>query len=715
MIDLSNVKHHPCIEELTNVLCNKTQNTDRGFFKAEIAFFLAKMASAMRAYVRTKDRGDVPVNLYVIALANSGLGKGYSVNIMETKLISGFKKRFVESTMNIIAETSLWDLANDKAVKLGTDPQTEYDNLYKEYTDLGTYLFEYDSGTSPAVKQLRQKLLLGNCGSLNLQIDEIGANLIGATEVLNTYLELFDQGLTKSKLIKNTSENKRGTAIDGKTPANMLLFGTPTKLFDGSQTEDLFYSFLDMGYARRCLFGIGHNEKKAYFSMSPADIYKSLIDPSNENILDKWANVFSQLADPMMYNWEMELEDNVAIKLIEYRINCEKVADTLPDHEEIHKAELAHRYFKALKLAGAFAFIDKSNKVTLNHLLQAILLVEESGEAFKTILTREKSYMKLARYIASIGTEVTHADLTEKLPFYKSTASARNEMMNLAIAWGYKQHIIIKKSFIDGIEFFSGESLQNTDINQLLISTSDNFAYNYEAKLVPFDAFTELAQAEDQHWCNHEFHNNHRTEENAIPGFNTIVLDVDGTLPMDIFKDLFKEYKFFLHTTKRHTEESNRYRVVIPINYILKLDSEEYKEFMNNIINWLPFTVDESCNQRSKKWMTTPNASYYFNDGKLLDVLQFIPKTSKNEQYQKEFQKIESMDNLERWFASRIAIGNRNNQMLKFALALVDSGLNQLQVEERVKSFNKKLNNPISESELQNTIFRTVATKYIKS
>ena len=54
--------------------------------------------------------------------------------------------------------------------------------------------------------------------------------------------------------------------------------------------------------------------------------------------------------------------------------------------------------------------------------------------------------MKLAKYIANVGIEVTHADLNEALPFYKSGVAARNEMMTMAQAWGYKQNILIKKS-----------------------------------------------------------------------------------------------------------------------------------------------------------------------------------------------------------------------------------------------------------------------------
>ena len=82
MIDLTGVTHHPAIEENVEVLCNKTQNTDRGFFRVEMAYFLGKMASSMRATIVTKDRGDIPVNIYALNLATSGFGKGHSVNVV---------------------------------------------------------------------------------------------------------------------------------------------------------------------------------------------------------------------------------------------------------------------------------------------------------------------------------------------------------------------------------------------------------------------------------------------------------------------------------------------------------------------------------------------------------------------------------------------------------------------------------------------------------
>ena len=723
MIDLTGVKHHPAIDEMVDVLCNKTQNTDRGFFQVEAAYFMAKMAASMRATIVTKDRGEIPVSLYALALAGSGYGKGYSVNIMEDQFLKPFKRRFMEETFHTITEQTLWNFAGERALRSGGDQQEELEKLEKEFRSAGAFPFTFDSGTPPAVKQLRHKLLLAGCGSINLQIDEIGSHLITNQEVLTLFLELFDQGLVKQKLVKNTNDNVRGEEVDGKTPTNMLLFGTPNKLFDGSQTEDQFYSFLETGYARRCLFGSGQQDRKAFHQQTPEEIYYAQIRPENSENVNRWAGKFYNLADPTMFGWKMIVEDDVAIELLKYKIICEQAAENMAEHEEIKKAEIAHRYFKALKLAGAYAFVDKATEVTIDNLMSAILLVEESGVAFQRILSREPAYAKLAKYIATCGNQVTHADLLEALPFYKSGTGARNEMMTLATAWGYKKHIVIKKTFIDGIEFFEGETLKETNLNDMIFSYSDHWAYHYGSHYgtdepVGFFDLHMMTQQNDWHWSNHRFTNQHRSEENAVPGFNMIVIDVDEGINLHTCHEVMKDYKFMTYTTKRHSPEENRFRLILPINYIIELDSDDYKEFMNSVMMWLPFKTDESANQRSKKWMThggtedNPGIYHYNSDGEILDALRFIPKTSKNEEYRNNIQKLESLDNLERWFAQRISMGNRNNNMIKYALALVDSGFALHEVTKMVQAFNKKLNNPLSESEIESTVLTTAAKRF---
>jgi hypothetical protein len=712
MIDLTGVTHHPCMEEIVDVLCAKTANSDRGFFRTEAAYFFGKMAAAMRAKIITKDRGEIPVNIYALALATSGFGKGHSVHIFENELLLGFKKRFMEDTFPVIAEKNLWDIANDKAARQGTDPQEEYDKVFAAFKRAGAYPFTFDSGSKEGVKQLRNKLLLANCGSINMQIDEIGSNLEASDELLKVYLELYDQGIVKQKLTKNTAENQRDEEIDGKTPTNMLLFGTPAKLLEGGSTEDAFYSMLDAGYGRRCFYAMGNQDRKASHSQTPEESYAQLIQPQNSATVFKWSNHFHNLADPARFGWTMNVQDSVGIELLRYKMDCEKISDALPEHKEIQKAELSHRYFKALKLAGAYAFIDGSNTIDLTHLKQAILLAEESGTAFEVILNREKTYVKLARYIAAEGIDLTHADLNEALPYYKTGNAARNELMSLATAWGYKQHILIKKSFIDGIEFFRGETLKETDIAEMHLAYSDHFAYHYEGVVAPFDQLHTLTQEDGLHWTNHSFKNGHRAEENVIVGFNMIVIDVDGGVPINVVHSLLKDYKFMTYTTKRHSEAEHRFRLIIPMNYHLELDADDYREFMNAIIEWLPFQTDEEANQRSRKWASCSTGTHHYNlEGELFDVLRFIPKTAKNEEFRNEMKKVESMDNLERWFAQRIAQGNRNNQMVRFALTLVDGGMDFYEVQKCVLAFNKKLSNALPVSEVESTIMQTVAKK----
>lgn len=710
--DLTDVEHHPVIEEIVSVLCNKTQNTDKSFFRAEVAFFLGKMASCMRASIDTKDRGNVPINIYTLALGSSGYGKGYSMNVMETQFCNGFRTEFLNNTMPAIADAHIEKIGTDVALAKNTDINEEVAKLNRAYDRAGEYPFTFDSGTSAAVKQLREKLLLAGSGSINLAIDEIGANLINNTEILNVYLELYDQGIVKQKLVKNTADNIRTRDIEGKTPANMMLFGTPANLMDGSQTEEQFYSFLETGFGRRCLFGYGEKTQKAYNTMDPAEIFDRLVNPNNDSIVDKWATHFRKLADRNRFQWCLDISDEVSIKLLEYKIKCEELSDGLPDHEAIRKAELNHRYFKALKLAGAYAFVDESMDVTMDHLLQAILLVEESGKAFEKILHREKTYVRLAKYIASVDAEVTHADLNEALPFYKSGQAARNEMMTLAVAWGYKNNILIQQSYVDGIDFFSGESLKETDLNELTVSYSTDWAANYTTEKAPFHQLYKLTQADGLNWCNHGFKYGHRSESNVIKGFNMAVLDVDGSCDLATATSLLENYTFMAYTTKRHTEDENRFRIVIPLKYNLELDSKDYKEFINNLLDWMPFDSDPSTNQRSKKWLSCSTGTYQYNDADLLDPVQFIPKTSKNDVYLKNAATISDLGNLERWFAREIAEGNRNNHILRYALILVDTGLPLVEVGNRVHTFNKRLKSPLDASEIDSTIMRSVAKHY---
>lgn len=711
MKDISTVAYNSTSEHLVDILCKKTQNPNPLFFRVLVAYYFSKIASTMRCSIKTMDRGNIPVNAYVINLAPSGYGKGHSTNILEDEVLKPFKDKFMEEVYPVVAQRNLAKLAIKRSIKKGTQEEVELARVQAEFERAGTYVFGFDSGTTPAVKQMRHMLLMSGAGSINLEIDEIGSNLLGNVEVLTTFLELFDVGKIKQKLTKNTNENQRGEEIDGRTPTNLLLFGTPAKIFDGGKVESEFISFQETGYARRCIFGYSKIPPKRK-DVSARDILNNIIAGGTDQYLTTLASQIETLADEDHFEKTLDVSEDVTLLLLEYKLKCEMLAADMPEHDEIKKAELSHRYFKALKLAGAYAFIEDYPEITEDHLYSAIKLVEDSGKAFNEMLSRDKNYAKLAQYIASCGAEVTHVDLVEALPCYRGSVSQKQELMTLAIAWGYKNNIIIKKSFTDGIEFLHGETLKTTDLNSLILSYSDDIATGYESKRVPFDKLHILTQEDGFHWCNHGFLDQHRKEENAIPGFNLLVLDIDDGTSIDTAKMLLADYTYHMYTTKRHTDAENRFRIVIPLSHELKMDAHEYKEFMKNVFEWLPFKPDTQTNQRARKWLSC-DGQYWNNEGDLLDALQFIPKTSKNEERQAKMLDMQSLDNIERWFLQNTGTGNRSNQLIKYALLLVDSGLDISLVSNKVLALNNKLADKLEETEILTTIMQSATRAFI--
>jgi len=728
--DIHQIDHHPCIKELAEALSVKTNNNDESFFRIEVAYFICKLATSMHTHVVIPNILDIPVNAYVLALSKSGTGKGTSIGVIEDQIINGFRDRYINDTFPALAAKNLDKLAQAKAIRTNSDPNDCLAGLTERFKELGHYNFTFDDATTPAIKQYRELINLAGTGAINISIDEIGSNLLGMDDVMKTFMELYDKGHTNTKLTKNSKENQRGLDINNPTPANLLLFGTSDKLLKGGVEEDTLYAWLREGYGRRLLFAFGNPSTNEYSVEDAEKLYDKKTDPKTAAIIKKWHDIFINLADEMNNKFKIDVPRDIGILHSAYSILCENRAKKIPDYQDIQQAEMRHRHFKALKIAGALAFIDNSPILTKTQLYQAIKLVEEdNGKSFDQLMNRDPSYVKLAKYICTCGKEVTHADLTEELPFYKTSGNVRKEQMALARAYGATHNLLIKVQTRDNIEFFSGESLQENDLKNLIISSSFDFANDYTNSYETWDELCKnLPRAAQSNgmplsFINHHLLNGdpdatgvghgHRQDSDCLEEFNLAVLDIDGSATMDMAAELLDDYTWLMYSTKSANSNLDRFRIIFPLSHNLKLNSKDYKEFMNNIINWFPFDSDVGANQQSRKWNCNPKATVYANDGKLLNVLPFIPHTSMNDSYKDACKNISDMGALEKWFLKEIDDGSgRNNNLFRYASVLKDNGVSLDEVKERVTLLNNKLQLPLSERELSDTIFKSLAKKY---
>jgi hypothetical protein len=414
------------------------------------------------------------------------------------------------------------------------------------------------------------------------------------------------------------------------------------------------------------------------------------------------------------FNPVLQISEANSVYLIEYQMKCEAAADDMKDHMSIHKAEMIHRYYKAIKLAGAYTFADNSTEITQDHLDYAISVVEDSGEAFHTLMRKQGPYERLAHYLADCDNEVTQHELMEELPFYKGSEAQRKDLMTLAMSFGYRNNIIIKKRVLDDIEFFLGETLMETDLNSLTVAMSRDIAYDFAIPDIrpPFKLLHKLTTADGYHYTAHGFINGHRKSENVIPGFDLLILDCDGDAPISMVTNLLEDYTFLISTTKRHTKELNRFRLILPISHRIKLTTSDYSRFMENVFEWLPFPVDEAAKDIARKWESYAG-HYEYNHGATIDATMFIPETKRSDETKAQINTT-GVNNIERWFMAHTAKGNRANHLYRYGMVMIDADMKLGNIVEKLENFNNSLEVPLPEDQFRNSTVKSISKEFKK-
>lgn len=711
--------YHPLSERLVDLLCTRVQNQDRAFFRVEMAYYMCKMASNMHVHLRTITNNKLPINAFAIAFAESGYGKNYSQNIIEGELFSEFEDAFTNTTYLNKAKESITDLASTIANKTGEDPNEVEVELTNDLQSNGHFLYSFPSGTSPALKQMCKTINIAKCGAVSLEMDEMGSNLLANSELVGTFLELFDVGHTKEKLIKSTKDQKRTRPIKGATPANFFGFGTPIAVFDGSKVEEAFLTWLKTGYGRRSFFGYGDIALKNTNKRSRDEIYSALTNKAAQTEMEVLRGQFKSLADISNVGLEIYVGEDAEKFRMDYQELCTARAEAISEYRPIERTEMAHRPVKALKLAAAYAFCDKLTEVTVDYMKYAIALTERSGDSLYRILNQPRSHIRLANFLADFGTSVTEADLVEYLPFYSGSTAHKKDLINLAMSYGYKNALAITMYKEANVTFYKGAKLEETDLDKMVMSTSKQTADNYTNRTPPFKKLPKFFKdAPSANFCNHHFNDGdfgkgRRTRDTTLLGCNMIVLDVDNTAikPATLSK-LLGDTNHIIYTTKQHTPKVPRYRLILPLSHKVVLEEDQYRTLCKNIVYWLPIDADIPAIQRERKYRNYFGSKVYSNvNGENINVMPYYPNTQQSEELENTKGALISVSGMKRWVIRTATEGNRNQTLYRYAAFLFEQKVSEDKIIESLNDVNKLLADPISQKEIDETILHSIKSK----
>lgn len=171
-----------------------------------------------------------------------------------------------------------------------------------------------------------------------------------------------------------------------------------------------------------------------------------------------------------------------------------------------------------------------------------------------------------------------------------------------------------------------GKSIKERQTMKLSIANHNNEKnpngfINYDVE------FSDIPEIVKSGYCYSacSFKDDYRKDDNYTGNEYVLILDIDSDCTIDQAKEIFKQYNFFIITTKSHNKEKNgvvcdRFRIFIELDEIINC-SIKRESFINNIMTRYPF-CDSSCRNRSRFFYSSPNdAIVISNKGNKMKVI----------------------------------------------------------------------------------------------
>jgi hypothetical protein len=533
-------------------------------------------------------------------------------------------------------------------------------------------------------------------------------------------MEIYDTGNNKGKAVKGDSEKKTVERL----PNNLLAYTTMDIVMKCPKKRQTFIELFLEGYARRSFIVYDQTKEVLPNFQSKDDWLKQNKSGQKKESTSYILQELSQLQTDVLKNVGhiIALDDDASYAVYEYEQNLLRRIES-GQVSKTSKHEVKGRFWKALKLAGVFAVIQRKKLVDVQSVQDAINFTEHFGNysvRFLDELTTEQTAIENATdYIEELWDLAMkrESDTGEKGYFNlgdvnkslgrKASKSRKKElieeMQDYAITQGYM--FVLTK--IKREERYMLEKLPRTEDIPVTISlcADDHLSEGY--KWVEGDECTletALALTTCGNYSAGKFKGEHRSKADWLGGNTMLIFDVDTGTTIEETKSMFIDTACAIMPTKSHQKEKNgvvcdRFRVFLPlVSPIDFTDAKQFTRIMKNVAESFNLTFDTATADPSRMFYRASDEAFsqaWFNEY----ALHFVDWRMFNHQTmgEQELKQVARMHNatfraenkskefvekcVRKLCQNRYHDGNRNNTLFRALRWCRDAGFTQAEAE----------------------------------
>lgn len=681
---------------------------------------LMLFTSQFRRNILHWNGSSIPINAISFCLAASGEGKDSSVNTLRKCFHSAYK------AINDKRKTLAHEKARALAAADGVEDPNDW-NTYKHYYNEPSDLFVAPGTVEGFINHLNQ-LDEAGIGAGYLYSGEFAAQLKTSSTITHNIeflSEVYDEGKREAKIIRS-KENQTKAIIN--LPVSALFVTSPDIILYEADIKRTFRNEFSSKLARRSFFN--YNQEvivpPTYANINEMLIAEKKMEDTASLARDKLGYIFKGIADYQLTKVGSNLtvsEETRELFLLYKRYN-EELAETIKKQYPITKIVRKHLQWKAFKLAGALAIIDKSDIVQVNHYIHAISFVEMLDKdmlQFEQQLNKEPYELFITYMHQSLdnGTATANIHLLKKLGYLQGTSNLNTKLKELVQFASSADNSGIYTVIDGGIRYEQIVKTNACGLSYLPVkgskeSRAKQCSSGYKFCEIAFSSIAEMLQG-DYAYSPFKFKDGVRGKDYISSGCKWLCFDIDKSNITD--EECHHMLSEINHHIVRTSDKDNpfKFRVLVELDSYVDIEDRVWKPFMSSVASYLSLVADPLPKSQiffsysgRKIYSVTDKQPVAVRDHLLLahGSIEDKPLAKDLPAKQKQAQLADPLTTFE--YAYEAEPGGRSLALIRAAKHAKDLGATNEEIINLMWAINNYWVEPMPEKEIENTLISQI-------